>query len=104
MIHKDINLLDKYIEFENWKNTEFDANAPSLDNKEFDSKSISYKLAYLLNAVNDLNNRPYMYSLNNKINPNDNTRRYVWFGDTEEYKQVKNTDLAKDTAFIINKK
>lgn len=97
-------LLDKYIEFENWKNTEFDTNVPSLDNKEFDSKSINYKLAYLLNAVNDLNNRPYMYSLNNKINPNDNTRRYVWFGDTEEYKQVKNIDLAKDTAFIINKK
>lgn len=96
-------LLDQFIEFNEWKEMQFNKDVPPLDNSNLTNKSVAYKLAYLLNAVNDLNNRPYMYSLNNKMMPNDETRRYVWFGNKDDYKNAKKYEDAENTAFIINK-
>lgn len=102
-------VLDKCVDLLKWRENQFnkvESNVPKLNNEEFENKSITYKLAYLLNAVNDLNNRPYEYSLNKVINKNKNS--YIWTGTKSEYdNNIKNnsryTDYIPNTSFIIQK-
>lgn len=100
-------VLDMCVELMQWKEDNFNPKeeVPKIDNTYISGKSLSYQLAYLLNCVNDLNNRPYEYSLNKIIDPSNNS--YIWTGNKTDYsgimKDSRYEKYVADTTFILQK-